>query len=142
VAIERQITAKVSRAIMGNPVTGGVIVIEERDLDINSAGISPHASGATIYGMQTEITPDGIEIGSPKARHDQQYSAQPVIANGRVELKDDDRSWIDPFYGSSDRRGVINGLENGVNQALDSKGLRPVSLSLSDGSLSIQTEPA
>ena len=120
--------------------------IYEPDLDINNefhpteAGIMAGNDGTSIYGFQTQITPDGIVIDTPGSSF-MHVETKPTVKNGRIELEND-QSWRDFMRISGFGKGVISGIENGLNLALETRGLKPVSVTMSEDFLTIETEPA
>jgi hypothetical protein len=61
-----------------------------------------------------------------------------VIADGRVELTEVEASnRLMDFVIS--KGNITNGVEQGINSALDAKGLQPTEITLQNGSLTIMT---
>jgi hypothetical protein len=144
--IDREISAMVSAEIAGNSVTGGLIRINESDLDINNemrmfeAGIETGTNGASIYGFQTRIAPDGIVIDTPGSSF-MHVETRPSVKNGRIELQND-QSWKSFLSVTGFGKGIISGIENGINDALERRGLKPLSVTLYDGIMVVTTEPS
>ena len=144
--IEREIAAIVSAEVAGNSTSGGLMRIYEPDLDINNeirpfeAGIMTGNDGTSIYGFQTQITPDGLVIDTPGSSF-MHVETRASVRNGRVELQNED-SWRSFLSITGFGKGIVSGIENGINDALESRGLKPVSVTLNDGFLTIETAPA
>src|SRR5262245_14416060 len=126
-----------------NSTTLGQLVLTEDDLDINnvmsidgSCGFQVTNQDTQIYGVTTEITPSGIRFECATVAY---YSAVPVVENGRVELTNAEGSGGMMKIIFSKKR-IENGVEDGINNALAAEGLKPISLTLENGEMTIITE--
>ena len=135
---------KLVRGITAGETSRGRIEIDESELDINNAigssvSINVTNNGTEIKGFSTEITPDEILVGAD----DLIYTAIPTVQDGRIELTGVDSgsggwSVISLFLPED---AFEQGVEDGINRALEAKGVRPVSVILSSGVMTIETEP-
>jgi hypothetical protein len=145
--IDQAITPMVSAQIVRNSVASGSMRIYEPDLDINNeirpgeAGIMTGNDGTSIYGFETQITPDGIVIDTPGSSF-MHLETTPTVRNGRIELHYQ-QSWRSYFMSISGfGKGVVSGVENGINEALEARRLKPVSVTMHEDFLIIETVPA
>ena len=144
--INQAITPMVSSQIVGNSVASGSMRIYEPDLDINNemrpfeAGIDVSNVGTSIYGFQTQITPDGIVIDTPGSDF-MHVETRPSVKNGRIKLQDD-QSWRSFLSISGFGKGIISGIEHGINEALENRGLKAVSVTMNEDFFTIETVPA
>jgi uncharacterized RDD family membrane protein YckC len=137
------IATAVSARIDGSARSSRQLVLSEDDLDINNAqvvgeaGVERGSDWATIYGFETGITPEGITLG---AGEETMYRIVPVVADGRVELTAVDEP--DDYLGIVliSEKSFEQGLEEGINRALASSGLRPTAVTLQQNYLTIITE--
>jgi len=135
------VATSVAGSIEESELVSGKFVITEEDLNVNSqdsfgeCGANVSTSGTIIYGVVTRITPAGLSLACMSAP-EIAYTAVPVVEAGRVELTE-----IEPSSGTLGfvftERNVEQGLEGGINRALEEKGLRPIALTLHDGSMTI-----
>jgi hypothetical protein len=138
------VATQVTGSIRQQDLAIGTIVLTEDDLDVNtvialddSCGFNVINSDAEIYGVVTEITPAGITLGCAGAT----YSAVPVVADGRVQLSEMESSnELMRFVISKDK--LKDGVEKGINGALEAEGLTPTGLTLQNGSITITTTGA
>ncbi len=146
------VTASVSSRIEERALRKGELVIRSADINVNNAevpgefGIETGTDGTWIYGLETEISPRGLALvvpGEPdvtNAGH-QMALAVPVVEDGRVELTEVEvASGVMRFFLSKD--GFEQGMEAGINRALQAHGLTPTSITMGNGQLTILTEPA
>jgi hypothetical protein len=140
-SVSRRIEA--SEPPSGGLVGGDELVLGEADLNVNNtvrpsgSGFETGTGGTRIYGVVTQISPAGIALLLPGVI----YSGVPVVEGGGVELT--------RIEASADVLGFIisedifeQSLEGGINRALERRGLRPVSITLETGSMTIKIEPA
>jgi hypothetical protein len=144
-SVSKQMANAVATSVAGSIDAGaaasGKVVIAEDDLNVNNehssgeCGANVSTSGTTIHGVVTRITPAGITLACAWAP-EVAYTAVPVVEAGRVELTD-----IKPSSGTLGfiftERNVEQGLERGINRALEAKDLKPIALTLRDGSMTI-----
>ena len=145
--IEQAITPMVSAQIVGNSVANGSLRIYEPDLNINNeirlgeAGIMTGNDGTSIYGFQTQISPIGIVIDTPGSSF-LHLETTPTVKNGRIGLPHQ-QSWRSSFLSITGfGKGVISEVENGINEALEARRLKPVSVTMHEDFLIIETVPA
>jgi hypothetical protein len=148
-AVAREIASVVAPQVVASispsDIALGQLVLTEDDLDINNAlsldgscGFTLSNDGTQIYGVTTEITPAGITFDCASINT---YSAVPVVEDGRVELTEiESANSLMKFIFSKDSLG--KGFEQGVNSALETKGLTPISITLANGTMTILTEKA
>jgi hypothetical protein len=139
------VATSVAGRLAGSAGAAGTLVLREADIDVNNddadgCGINVDNAGTRIYGVVTEIRETGITLRC-SGNQDLSYSAVPVVEDGRVELTEVTTSsnWMRFLL---PKEKFADGLEEGINQALDARGLRPVSIELRDGSMAIRTESA
>jgi len=135
------VATSIADSIEAGAVASDRIVLAEEDVDVNNqisfgeCGANVTTSGTAIYGIVTRITPAGLSLACMSAP-EIAYTAVPVVEAGRVELTE-----IEPSSGTLGfvftERNVEQGLEGGINRALEEKGLRPIALTLHDGSMTI-----
>lgn len=140
---------KILRGTTEAEVARGRIEITADELDIDNnpsstdVGINVTNNGTEISGFSTEITADEIRVigGDPD---DLTYTAVPAVVDGRIELSGVDAGpgrWnIITLFLPED--AFEEGVENGINGALGAQGLRAVDVTLSNGAMTIGTEPA
>ena len=138
--IANMIAFQVSGQIAGG--AGNRLVLDALDLDINNAlvpgeaGVESGTNGTRIYGFVTGIDPTGITLGIGQEPF---YSAVPVASAGRIELTEVTGTNLGlRAFLSAD--AFANGMETGINRALEEHGLRATALTLRSGSLTIQTD--
>jgi hypothetical protein len=143
-AMADAVAASVSRTIASSARPRGELTIEAIDLDVNNtssfgeAGITTGTEGARIYGFVTKISPDGVALVIPP---DQVVvaSAVPEVVDGRVEIPQANGGMnVMKLFLSSE--GFANGLEEGINRALEAHGLTPTAITLNDGSMTIRVD--
>jgi hypothetical protein len=136
--IANTVATSVASSIEESGLVSGKFVITEEDLNVNGeqsfgdCGVNITNSDTAIYGVVTQITPGGITLAcawEPGVA----YTAVPVVEADRVELTVEASSGTLGFLFT--KRNVEQGLEGGINRALDAKGLRPIALTLHDGSM-------
>ncbi|MDP9368103.1 MAG: hypothetical protein M3Q03_07485 [Chloroflexota bacterium] len=144
------VTASVSRRIEERALRKGELVIRAADIDVNNtelpgeAGIETGTDGTWIYGLETEISPTGIALvvpGEPDATNagHRMALAVPVVEDRRVELTEVEVAFgVMRFFLSED--AFEQGMEAGINRALQAHGLTPTSITLRNGQMTIQTE--
>jgi hypothetical protein len=139
------VATSVADRIAASTGAAGTLVLRGADIDVNNdsasgCGINVDNSGTRIHGVETEISSSGITLRCAES-DDLAYSAVPVVEDGRVVLTEVTTSsnWM-RFLLPSDK--FARGVEAGLNQALEARGLRPVSITLRSGSMAIVTEAA
>lgn len=144
--IDQAINPMISAQISGNSVAGGSMRIYEPDLDINNetrpteAGIETGTGGTSIYGFETQITSDEIVIETPGSTF-MHIETKPSVKNGRIDLQYH-HSWRNFLSITGFGKGIISGIENGINHALERRGLKAVSVTMNEGFFIIETIPA
>ena len=145
-AVSNEMANVIATQVTGNigvtALAAGEIVLTEIDLDVNTHTIDDGSCGfnvvngdAEIYGVTTEITPAGITFGCAGGT----YSAVPVVIDGQVHLTEIDTSnAVIGVVLSKDK--LMNGVEEGINGALDAKDVTPIEIALESGQLTILTE--
>jgi len=120
------------------------LVIRERALDVNNAtamgevGIETGTDGTLIYGFVTEIDTDRISLLAGDAVA---YSGVPTVRNGTIDLTDV-QALVPILNQFLTADGFEGAMESGFNGALAARGVVPVSLTLGNGVLIIDVEPA
>lgn len=140
-SVSRRIQA--SEIPAGGQIGGNELVLTATDLNVNNVvvpgevGVETGTFGTRIYGIVTEIGVEGISLELPGVT----YSGVPVVEDGRVELTQ--------IQAGDDVLGFIfsedifeQSMEEGMNRALEAHALRPISISLRHGSMTILTERA
>jgi hypothetical protein len=142
-ALEKEMANAVATSVsesMGTKVQQP-LVITPADLNVNNSessgecGFTTSTSGTTIYGVRTGIDRSGITIVCGGMT----YSGKPIVKDGRVDLTE--------VKVSSGAVGILfpkesfeTGMENGINRALEARGMTPTQLTLYDGWMTIRTE--
>jgi hypothetical protein len=118
------------------------LVLKEDDLNVNNAevpgevGIETGPNGARVYGVVTEIDPTGISMLLPGVT----YTGIPVVEDDRIEMTRIDAS--NEFLGFALSAEMFEeSLEHGINLALAGRELRPVSITLRHGAMTVRAEP-
>ncbi|MGH2558237.1 MAG: hypothetical protein ACRDJH_04165 [Thermomicrobiales bacterium] len=130
----------VSGRIAASAFQSGDLVLTAADLDVNNtvvpgeAGFETSTDGAWIYGVVTKISPAGVTLLLPGVT----YGGMPVIEESRVELTE--ITAADNLLGFVLTEDVFEqGMEEGINRALDEHGLTPTAITLRHGSMTILT---
>ena len=135
------VAASVSDKIERTPLPSNRFVLTRADIDVNNAvfeasdqcGFNVTNNRATIYGVETELSPAGVSIVCLVT-----YSAVPVITDGRVDL-----TQVTVSEGTArfvfPKERFEEGMEAGINRALATAGLTPTALTLDTGLLPIAT---
>ncbi len=143
------VTASVSRRIEEHRLRNGGFVIRSVDINVNNAevpgefGIETGTDGTWIYGFETEIDRTGIALlmpGTPDAYEDTMLAkAIPIVEDGRVELTEVEMaSGVMRIFLS--KNAFEQGMEAGINRALAEHELRPTSITMGNGQMTILTE--
>ncbi|HEY7031283.1 MAG TPA: hypothetical protein VH482_08160 [Thermomicrobiales bacterium] len=135
------VATSVSHAITTQSPLDGQLVLTPTDIDVNNTvatapgrcGFNVNNVATTIYGVETEISPSGLSIFCIVT-----YSAVPVVTDGRIDLTQVTVSANAARFVFPKER-FEEGVEEGINRALTTAGLTPISLSLADDSLTIAT---
>jgi uncharacterized RDD family membrane protein YckC len=142
--IAATIDAQVSLRI-GPASPSGDLVLSEIDLDVNngyaaddSFGVQWGSEGTIVYGFVTTIDRTGIVLGSAE---DELFRFVPSVVDGQVAFASvGDQDGLTGFILSQE--SFEQGLEDGINQALSARGLRPKHVVLNQNSLTIEMELA
>ncbi|MEA2525886.1 MAG: hypothetical protein QOF73_3113 [Thermomicrobiales bacterium] len=133
------VATSVSSSIVPGEFPTGRLVLTAADLNVNNefvpgeCGFQVTNDGTRIYGVVTQISPSGIALVCGVT-----YSAVPVVENGRVEL-----TQVVVSRGAANfvlpKGKFAEGMENGINRALESNGLTPAAIALQHDSMTIMT---
>lgn len=138
-AMATSLTDSVSARIEHGGLSGDLLQLRERDLDVNTEerfgewGWEVSTDGTAVYGVQTRILDDGLVLGFPGF----EISGQPVVEQGRIELRTSASQSARTSLLLSER-DVEQVIERGVNNALASYGLAAVAIDLAPGTMTIR----
>jgi hypothetical protein len=143
-SVSNEIASVIATQVVDNIGTSRKVVLSEEDLDINtyitldgSCGFNVTNGNAEIYGMKTEISKTKITFGCAEV----EYSAVPVVQDGRIVVANIDAS--NGVMNMVFPKGKLKGaLERGLNDAMAARSVKPVGITLRDGSMTILVEGA
>lgn len=143
-ALSSSVSNRIEARALGEGGIAGVdeVVLRAADLDVNTmavpggVGVETGPDGTQVYGVETRVGPGGITVIFPGVM----YSAVPVVADGRVELTRIDAG-ENPLGFLLPEEVFEAAIEGGIADALGDHGLRPLSLSLRPGAMTIRVEP-
>jgi hypothetical protein len=141
--IAESVQASLTKRIEAHPDGAKTFIIQGTDLNVNNAdipgewGVKTGTDGTRLWGIDTEITPAGITLHMGDTST---YSGVPHITAGRIELTQVVLSGDAPrMLLSAD--GFADGMERGINRALDDHALEPTTITLGNGFLTIDIVP-
>ena len=136
-AIDGQIT-RVAQNPDAGPVPAGDVVVTETEvnayLDANAAAFDP------LQDPSLDIAPGGLWFGFTLYRLDGAITGTPTVVDGRILVPDAEVHGPAGQFLTADDAGDL--VADHLTAYLAALGLRPLALTLGDGSLSVETAPA
>jgi hypothetical protein len=121
-------------------VEPGEYVITEADLQGQFDNALTDNS-AQVKNLTVDITPDQIRVGFTSGEQDASYTGRLVAVDGRIDVQDMETSsgFLDFLFPA----GIVeDGIEAGVNNFLDANNVILTGLTMEEGQMTLQVEPA
>lgn len=133
------LAASVGNRIEHGGMNGDQLALREADFDVNTeerfghAGWEVTSTGIAIFGVRIQVTDRGLTITAPGPAI---FIGSVEIDQGRITLESPSTPKIEvtQLYG---QQAIASVIERGLNDALKSHGLAPVSVDLATGVMTI-----
>jgi hypothetical protein len=141
--IAESVYTSLSSRIATRPTGVDMLVVRPGDLDVNNAESSGDwqvhtgTDGTYLSGIETRISPGGISIHFGDSVT---CTGIPQVVANRIEMTSAVMMGDVPFDLLT-AEGFADGMERGINRALDDHGLVPTAIRLGNGQMTIETMP-
>jgi hypothetical protein len=94
------------------------------------------AGEADLQDLRLDITPAGLKLSFGEQGQDVSYTAQVAAVDGKIEIKGAELTGIPTWIIPTD--AISRGVENGINTYLEENNLFVTSVTLQEGSMTLQ----